>query len=221
MLKSFLFLFVIASASATANRTIVDLAVVTPGLSTLVTALKSGNLVATLSGAGPFTVFAPTNEAFAAVPAATLASLLDPKNIKQLQDVLTYHVVSGTVFAKDITNNQMIKTVEGKDVTASLFAHRVFINKAEVITADIKASNGVVHIIDQVLIPATAPVESCNAKRDYACSGQVSFCQANIVRWCAPGTTCDPSWSPVRGGTNPCVVARVFSNLRGSRMVVE
>merc|ERR1712195_73616 len=119
----------------------------------LVTALKAGKLVDTLSGAGPFTVFAPTNEAFAALPKATLNSLLDPKNIKQLQDVLTYHVASGSVFAKDITNNQMIKTVEGKDVTASLFAHRVFINKAEVLTADIKAGNGVVHITDKVLIP--------------------------------------------------------------------
>merc|ERR1712195_346732 len=119
----------------------------------LVTALKAGKLVDTLSGAGPFTVFAPTNEAFAALPKTTLASLLDPKNIKELQDVLTYHVASGSVFAKDLKNGERIKTVEGKNVEATLFSHRVFINNAEVTTADIKASNGVVHIINEVLSP--------------------------------------------------------------------
>merc|ERR1712166_1380495 len=210
-----------APPAPTPGNTIVDLAVATPDLSTLVTALKAGKLVDTLSGAGPFTVFAPTNEAFAALPKATLASLLDPKDIKELQDVLTYHVASGSVFAKDITDNQMIKTVEGKDVTASLFAHRVFINNAEVTAADIKASNGVVHIIDKVLIPATAPVASCSTRRDYSCSGQASFCQANLVRWCASGTTCDKSWTPAKGGTNPCVSAPAFSSsLRGARMVM-
>merc|ERR1719247_661813 len=105
-----------ACATNANNATIVDLAVATPDLSTLVTALKAGQLVDTLSGAGPFTVFAPTNEAFAKLPKATLDSLLEPKNIKQLQDVLTYHVVAGAAaYAKDLTNGERIKTVEGKD----------------------------------------------------------------------------------------------------------
>merc|ERR1719182_832773 len=140
-------------APAPAGKTIVDLAVATPDLSTLVTALKAGGLVDTLSGAGPFTVFAPTNEAFAALPAKLLAYLLDPKHKAQLVDVLTYHVASGSVHAKDLKNDEKIKTVEGKDVEARLYDRRVFINQAEVTTADVDASNGVVHIINAVLIP--------------------------------------------------------------------
>lgn len=141
MLKSFVFLFVIASASATANRTIVDLAVVTPGLSTLVTALKAGNLVDTLSGPGPFTVFAPTNEAFAKLPKATLDRLLDPANVNELRNILTYHAAAGKVLSSQIKDGEKIKTVQGQDVTATLFNHRVFINKAEVVRADMKGSN--------------------------------------------------------------------------------
>merc|ERR1711959_346634 len=133
--------------------TIVDLAVATPDLSTLVTALKAGKLVDTLSGAGPFTVFAPTNEAFARLPKHTLDFLLDPKNIKELQDVLTYHVASGSVHAKDLKNDEKIKTVEGKEVEARIYASHVYINDAEVTKADIDASNGVVHIVNRVLIP--------------------------------------------------------------------
>merc|ERR1711959_175645 len=138
---------------APATKTIVDLAVATPDLSTLVTALKAGKLVDTLSGAGPFTVFAPTNEAFARLPKHTLDFLLDPKNIKELQDVLTYHVASGSVHAKDLKNDEKIKTVEGKEVEARIYASHVYINDAEVTKADIDASNGVVHIVNRVLIP--------------------------------------------------------------------
>merc|ERR1711959_724281 len=137
--------------------TIVDLAVATPDLSTLVTALKAGKLVDTLSGAGPFTVFAPTNEAFARLPKSLLDHLLDPKNIKELQDVLTYHVASGSVHAKDLKNDEKIKTVEGKEVEARIFGSRVFINNAQVTKADIDASNGVIHIVDHVLIPPPTP----------------------------------------------------------------
>merc|ERR1711959_58749 len=135
------------------SSTIVDLAVATPDLSTLVAALKAGKLVDTLSGAGPFTVFAPTNEAFARLPKSLLDHLLDPKNIKELQDVLTYHVASGSVHAKDLKNDEKIKTVEGKEVEAFLFGSRVFINNAQVTKADVDASNGVVHIVNAVLIP--------------------------------------------------------------------
>merc|ERR1712100_102616 len=131
-----------------AGKTIVDLAVATPDLSTLVTALKAGDLVDTLSGPGPFTVFAPTNEAFAALPKAQLDYLLDPAHKAQLVDVLTYHVASGSVHAKDLKNDEKIKTVEGKDVEAHIYHSHVYINDAEVTKADIDASNGVVHIID-------------------------------------------------------------------------
>ena len=100
-----------------ASKSIVDLAVATPDLSTLVAALKAGGLVDTLSGKGPFTVFAPSNEAFAALPKGVLANLLKPENKAQLVDLLTYHVASGAVHAKDLMDMQMLKTVEGKNVT--------------------------------------------------------------------------------------------------------
>merc|ERR1712127_804808 len=137
----------------TAGKTIVDLAVATPDLSTLVTALKAGGLVDTLSGAGPFTVFAPTNEAFAALPKAVLDYLLDPAHKAQLVDVLTYHVASGSVHAADLKNHEKIPTVEGKDVEVTLKDSKVYINSAQVTTADIDASNGVVHIVNAVLLP--------------------------------------------------------------------
>merc|ERR1719163_316187 len=140
-------------SNSAAGKTIVDLAVATPDLSTLVTALKAGGLVDTLSGAGPFTVFAPTNEAFAALPKQLLDYLLDPKHKAQLVDVLTYHVASGSVRAKDLKNDEKIKTVEGKDVEARLYDNKVYINQAQVTTADVDASNGVVHIVNAVLIP--------------------------------------------------------------------
>ena len=144
-------------AASIQGKTIVDLAVSTPDLSTLVAALTAGDLVSTLSSPGPFTVFAPTNEAFTALPAGVLASLLNPANKAQLVDVLTYHVASGSVHAKDITDGQKIKTVEGNYVTARVAGSSIFINSAKVTTADLDASNGVVHIIDAVLIPSGKP----------------------------------------------------------------
>jgi len=160
-------LFVAALALAAPTPTnIVQLAAGIPDLSTLVTALKAGNLVTALSGAGPFTVFAPTNEAFAKLPKAQLAFLLDAANVKQLDAVLSYHVVAGSVRAKDITDGQKIETLNGQDVTASIFmGTRIFINNAlvtdyctsysqgEHCEADVVASNGVVHLIDTVLSP--------------------------------------------------------------------
>merc|ERR1711865_1111747 len=137
---------------APAGKTIVDLAVATADLSTLVAALKAGGLVETLSGKGPFTVFAPTNEAFAKLPPATLAYLLKPANVKELDAILTYHVVSGVAaFSKDLTDGEKIKTVEGQNVVAHVSAAAVMINDATVTTRDIAASNGVVHIINKVL----------------------------------------------------------------------
>ena len=108
----------------------------------------------TLSSTGPFTVFAPSNEAFAKLPKATLDSLLKPENKAKLVDILTYHVVAGAaVFAKDLKNDEQIKTVEGKTVTAHVSGTSVKINDATVTTANVAASNGVVHIIDTVLLP--------------------------------------------------------------------
>merc|ERR1712070_326279 len=123
--------------------------------STLVTALKAGNLTGALSGAGPFTVFAPTNEAFAALPKDMLNHLLEPQNIKKLQAVLEYHVVAGAaVYSKDLKEYQKVKTLEGESVTVVKKDSKVFVNMyAQVTTADVGASNGVVHIIDHVLLP--------------------------------------------------------------------
>merc|ERR1712166_848703 len=166
MLQKTLLLCALAVAYATATpllstgKNIVELAVATPELSTLVTALKAGALVDTLSGEGPFTVFAPTNEAFAKLSASILAHLLDPANVKELDAVLEYHVVSGAaVFSNYLTDGEKIKTVEGQNVTVSIYNGRVFINNALVTTADVAASNGVIHIIDTVLNmpPAPAP----------------------------------------------------------------
>merc|ERR1712028_285875 len=144
------------------GKSIVDLAVATPDLSTLVTALKAADLVDTLSGKGPFTVFAPTNEAFAALPAGVLANLLKPENKAQLVDILTYHVAPGDVHAKDLHDMEMITTVEGKSVTARVSGSSIFINSAKVTAADNDASNGVVHIIDAVLVPGSAPIPKNN-----------------------------------------------------------
>merc|ERR550514_1265850 len=111
-------------------------------------------LIDTLKSTGPFTVFAPSNEAFAKLPKATLDSLLKPENKAKLVDILTYHVVAGAaVFAKDLKNDEQIKTVEGKVVTAHVSSTSVKINDATVTTANVAASNGVVHIIDTVLLP--------------------------------------------------------------------
>jgi len=133
------------------RKTIVDLAVATPDLSTLVTALKAADLVKTLSSKGPFTVFAPSNKAFAALPEGFIHNLLKPENKAQLVDLLTYHVVSGDVHAKDLMDMQMLKTVEGKNVTVRTVGKTIFIDSSKVTTADVQASNGVVHIIDAVL----------------------------------------------------------------------
>jgi uncharacterized surface protein with fasciclin (FAS1) repeats len=147
----------IPPAVRTPSKNIVELAVATPDLSTLVTALKAGNLVGALSGKGPFTVFAPTNEAFAKLPKSTLDHLLDPKNIKELDAVLEYHVISGAAVHKaDLKSDQKVKTLEGQDVDVrKTGSGAVFVNQAQVVTADVDASNGVVHIIDGVLLPPT------------------------------------------------------------------
>merc|ERR1719199_1631436 len=115
-----LFLATLLDATATAAGNIVQLAEATPDLSTLVTAVSAGGLVKTLESPGPFTVFAPTNEAFAALPAGVVSNLLKPENKEKLDDVLTYHVVSGAVHAKDLSDGEVINTVEGGQVKATV-----------------------------------------------------------------------------------------------------
>jgi uncharacterized surface protein with fasciclin (FAS1) repeats len=133
------------------NKTIVDVAVESGKFTTLVAAVKAAGLVETLSGAGPFTVFAPTDEAFAKLPAGTVEALLKDK--AKLTRILTYHVVAGKVMAKDVTGMTSAKTVEGGEVTIKAENGKVMINDATVTTADIEASNGVIHVIDTVLLP--------------------------------------------------------------------
>ena len=146
-----------ASAEATAGN-IVEVASANNDFSTLVTAVSAAGLAETLQGAGPFTVFAPTNEAFAALPPGVLDKLLLPENKDVLAKVLTYHVVPGQVMAADVTDGD-VATVEGQTVTLST-ADGVTVNGAKVITADVLTSNGVIHAIDAVILPPDVDVAS-------------------------------------------------------------
>ena len=130
---------------------IVDTAVSAGSFTTLVAAVQAAGLVDTLKGAGPFTVFAPTDEAFAKLPEGTVESLLN--DIPKLTKILTYHVVSGKVMAADVVNLTSAKTVEGSEVKIDA-SNGVKINDSNVTTADVAADNGVIHIIDSVLLPA-------------------------------------------------------------------
>src|SRR6056297_1330551 len=133
-------------------KDIVDIAAGNDDFSTLVAAVKAADLVDTLKGDGPFTVFAPTNAAFAALPEGTVESLLKPENKDQLTAILTYHVVPGKVMSSDLSDGMMATTVQGGDLTVDL-SDGVMINGANVVTADIEASNGVIHVIDAVILP--------------------------------------------------------------------
>jgi uncharacterized surface protein with fasciclin (FAS1) repeats len=134
-------------------KTIVDVAVGSPDHTTLVTALTAASLVETLKGAGPFTVFAPTNAAFAALPAGTVEGLLKPESKTALTGILTYHVVAGKVKAADLKDGQKVKTLQGGELTVSIKEGKVKINGANVTAADLAGSNGVIHVIDAVLLP--------------------------------------------------------------------
>ena len=147
------FVFANDDVKKKADKDIVDTAVSTDFLSTLVAAVKAGDLVDVLKGDGPFTVFAPTNDAFAKLPAGTLESLLKPENKAQLVAILKYHVVPGKVMSSDLSNGQKAKTVEGSEITVKIMNGKVMINDANVSAADIEATNGVVHVIDSVIMP--------------------------------------------------------------------
>jgi uncharacterized surface protein with fasciclin (FAS1) repeats len=132
---------------------IVDTAVAAGDFDTLATALKAADLVGALKGPGPFTVFAPTDAAFAKLPGGTLDSLLQPENKQKLASVLTYHVVPGKVMAADVVKLTTAKTVNGQSLSVNTGGGRVMVDKAMVIQTDIKCSNGVIHVIDTVMLP--------------------------------------------------------------------
>ena len=149
MKKTFLAVALAASAFAVQAKDIVDTAVAAGSFKTLATALQAAGLVETLKGKGPFTVFAPTDEAFAKIPKADLDALLKDK--AKLTAVLTYHVVSGKVMAKDVKAGK-VKTVQGSELTLGTTGG-VTVDNAKVVKADIVADNGVIHVIDSVLLP--------------------------------------------------------------------
>lgn len=143
----------VGGAKMVASKNIVENARGSADHTTLVAAVTAAGLGETLSGAGPFTVFAPTNAAFAALPAGALDNLLKPEMKKDLTGVLTYHVVSGALRAADLKDGQKLKTVNGKDLMVSVKDGKVMVGGATVTTADAISSNGVTHVIDGVLMP--------------------------------------------------------------------
>jgi uncharacterized surface protein with fasciclin (FAS1) repeats len=134
------------------KKNIVETAVAAGSFNTLVAAVKAAGLVETLSGAGPFTVFAPTDEAFAKLPAGTLDDLLKPENKEKLAGILTYHVVSGKVMAADVKTGE-VATVNGAKAKLNVSSDGVTIDKAKVVKTDIATSNGLIHVIDAVILP--------------------------------------------------------------------
>ena len=140
-------------APPAAPKDVVDIAIGSADHTTLVAAVTAAGLVETLKGAGPFTIFAPTNAAFAALPAGTVDGLLKPESKDALTKILTYHVVAGAVKAADLKDGQKVKTLQGEELTVSIKDGKVMINGANVTAADLTGSNGVVHVIDAVLMP--------------------------------------------------------------------
>lgn len=139
--------------ASSGSMDIVDTAVSAGSFNTLAAALKAADLVDTLKGEGPFTVFAPTDDAFAKLPEGTLQDLLRPENKAKLQSILTYHVVPGKVMAKDVTMMSSAKTVNGESIKISQSDGKVMVDNATVTKADVMASNGVIHVIDAVILP--------------------------------------------------------------------
>ncbi|MEQ3709059.1 MAG: fasciclin domain-containing protein [Tateyamaria sp.] len=144
--------FVATSFAGSAKMDIVDTAVSAGSFETLVAAVQAAGLVETLKGDGPFTVFAPTDAAFAALPEGTVETLLLPENKDQLVAILTYHVVPGKVMSTDLSDDMEATTVQGESVTIDL-DNGVMVEKATVVSADIETTNGVIHVIDTVILP--------------------------------------------------------------------
>ncbi len=143
----------VIAGCGTCDKTVVEVAVQTEGFKTLVAAVKAAGLAETLSGDGPFTVFAPTDEAFAKLPKGTIEDLLKPENKAKLASILTYHVVAGKVDSKAVVKLTEAKTVEGSEIKIAVKDGTVMINKAKVIKADIPCKNGIIHVIDSVILP--------------------------------------------------------------------
>ena len=143
----------VMAGCGTCDKTVVEVAVKTEGFKTLVAAVKAAGLVETLSGDGPFTVFAPTDEAFAKLPKGTIEDLLKPENKAKLVSILTYHVVPGKVTSKQVTGLDKAKTVEGSEISIAVKEGSVMIDKAKVVKTDIACKNGVIHVIDSVILP--------------------------------------------------------------------
>ncbi|SMP66607.1 Uncaracterized surface protein containing fasciclin (FAS1) repeats [Neorhodopirellula lusitana] len=152
---------VIDSVILPADKNIVETAVGAGSFKTLVAAVKAAGLAETLSGEGPFTVFAPTDEAFAKLPAGTVETLLKPENKQKLVDILTYHVVSGRVYSSDAVAAKTAKTLNGSSITVKVGDSGAMINDAGLVTTDIDGSNGVIHVIDSVLMP---PAKGANVQ---------------------------------------------------------
>lgn len=142
-----------ARVASAQQKDIVDTAVGAGSFKTLAAALTAAGLVDTLKGPGPFTVFAPTDAAFAKLPAGTLADLLKPENKAKLTAILTYHVVPGSVAAAQVTSLKTAKTVNGKAITVTVTGGTVKVDAATVTQTDIRASNGIIHVIDSVILP--------------------------------------------------------------------
>jgi uncharacterized surface protein with fasciclin (FAS1) repeats len=147
------FILTLNAFAGMASKTIVETAASAGSFNTLVAAVKAADLVDTLNGTGPFTVFAPTDEAFAKLPDGTLDDLLKPENKEKLQSILTYHVVPGKVMAKEVTGIDSAKTVNGESLSITKEDGAVMVDDARVIKTDIECSNGVIHVIDSVVIP--------------------------------------------------------------------
>ena len=142
------------SVGAKTAMNIVETAVGAGSFKTLVAAVQAAGLVETLQGAGPFTVFAPTDEAFAKLPKGTLENLLKPENKDQLIAILTYHVVPGRILAADVVKLKSTRTVQGQNLTIKAGDNKVMIDGAQAVKTDVLASNGVIHVIDSVVLPA-------------------------------------------------------------------
>jgi uncharacterized surface protein with fasciclin (FAS1) repeats len=143
-----------AESAEKAKPTVVEIAVGNENFSTLVAAVKAAGLAEALSGEGPFTIFAPTNDAFAKLPAGTVESLLKPENKNKLAAILKYHVVAGKVMAADVSAGK-VETLNGAKAEISIKEGKVMIDKATIVKTDIVGSNGVIHVIDSVILPAS------------------------------------------------------------------
>lgn len=165
LLAGFMIAASVPSRALASDKDIVETAVAAGSFKTLATALTEAGLIETLKGKGPFTVFAPTDEAFAKIPEADLDKLLKDK--EALKKVLLYHVVSGKVMSADVVKLKTAKTVQGSDVKIAVNGKDVMINAAKVITVDVEASNGVIHVIDSVIMPPAGKKMAPKGEKKY------------------------------------------------------